>query len=43
MPRPHEDAQVLRDRVLIGKIDTHKFTRRYKYDKDYNAKDKVKP
>lgn len=43
VPRPHENSQVLRDHVLIGKIDTHEFARRSKNDEHNNTEDEMKP
>ena len=43
MPRPHQQAQILRDDVLVGKIDAHVPTRHRKNDEQQNAEDEVKP
>jgi len=41
MPRPHQDAEGLVDRVLVGKVGTHILTGDEKNDEQKQSKDQM--
>ena len=43
VPRSHEQSQLLRNRLLVGKIHAHEFPGRHKNDEHHEAEDEMKP